>query len=146
MIFKSSIFKAYDIRGMYGIDFDDDFAYQLGLAYSQLRREELGRSDLKIVVGHDMRISSPVLQAELIKGLVAGGVEVIDIGLVSTPTFYFAVAHYHYDGGIQVSASHNPKEYNGFKLVRQLASPIGENSGINDLKNLMLSGEIFKSF
>jgi phosphomannomutase len=143
MIFKSSIFKAYDIRGIYGIDFDDDFAYQLGLAYSQLRREELGRSDLKIVVGHDMRISSPVLQAELIKGLVAGGVEVIDIGLVSTPTFYFAVAHYHYDGGIQVSASHNPKEYNGFKLVRQLASPIGENSGINDLKNLMLSGEIF---
>jgi phosphomannomutase len=143
MIFKSSIFKAYDIRGMYGIDFDDDFAYQLGLAYCQLRREELGRSDLKIVVGHDMRISSPVLQAELIKGLVAGGAEVIDIGLVSTPTFYFAVAHYHYDGGIQVSASHNPKEYNGFKLVRQLASPIGKNSGINDLKNLMLSEEIF---
>jgi len=133
-----SIFKAYDIRGVYNVDFNDDFAYQLGLAYCQLRREELGRDDFSVVAAHDMRLSSPSLFKELVRGLIDGGAKVIDAGLISTPTFYFSVAHYKYDGGIIVSASHNPKEYNGFKLVRQMASPIGENSGINDLKNLIL--------
>jgi phosphomannomutase len=70
---------------------------------------------------------------------VDGGMEVIDIGLASTPTFYFAVAHFGYDGGILVSASHNPKEYNGFKLVREKASPIGENTGMQDLRDLVMS-------
>ncbi len=138
MQINPSIFKAYDIRGIYGRDFDDSFAYQLGLAYCQLRREELGRDDFTIVAGRDMRLSSPALHKELIRGLIDGGAEVIDAGLVSTPTFYFAVAHHKYDGGIQVSASHNPKEYNGFKLVRNMASPIGEDSGIQDLKKIIL--------
>ncbi len=142
MKYNPSIFKAYDIRGVYGVDFDDEFAYKVGLAYCQLRREELGRSHITVVVGCDMRVSSSSLHAELIKGLVDGGAEVIDIGLASSPTFYFAVAHHHYDGGIQVSASHNPKEYNGFKLVRQLASPIGGDSGINDLKRLIINEEL----
>ncbi len=135
-----SIFKAYDIRGVYGVDFNDDFAYELGLAYCQLRREEMGRDDFTIVVGRDMRLSSPALHKELIRGLVAGGAHVIDIGLASTPTFYFTVAHYRYDGGIQVSASHNPKEYNGFKMVRQMASPISEDTGIPDLKKIIMEG------
>lgn len=142
MIFESSIFKAYDIRGVYGRDFNDDFAYQLGLAYCQLRRTELGRPDFNIVVARDMRLSSERLQLELIRGLRAGGATVIDVGLVPTPTFYFSVAHYTYDGGIMVSASHNPKEYNGFKLVRQMASPIGLDSGLSDLRSLMAE-EIF---
>lgn len=138
MTINPSIFKAYDIRGVYGRDFDEAFAYDLGLAYCKLRREEGGKQELKLVVGYDMRLSSPVLKENLIKGLVDGGAEVEDIGLVGTPTFYFAVAHFKYDGGIMVSASHNPQEYNGFKLVRQLASPIGEDSGIQDLKRLIM--------
>ncbi|MCX6792422.1 MAG: phosphomannomutase/phosphoglucomutase [Candidatus Falkowbacteria bacterium] len=135
-----SIFKAYDIRGVYDADFNDDFAYQLGLAYCQLRREELGRDNFNIVAAHDMRLSSPILYKELIRGLIDGGANVVDVGLLATPSFYFAVAHYKYDGGIIVSASHNPAAYNGFKLVRQMAAPIGESSGINDLKNLILAG------
>lgn len=137
-----SIFKAYDIRGVYGADFDDGFAYTLGLAYCQLRREELGWDSFTVVVGHDMRLSSPALHKELIHGLIDGGADVIDIGLVSTPAFYFAVAHYKRDGGIMISASHNPKEYNGFKMVRQMAAPLSEQSGIQDLKHLILDEQL----
>ncbi len=133
-----SIFKAYDIRGIYNKDFDDTFAYKLGLAYCQLRREEMGKDKFSVVVGRDMRLSSPALHEQLIKGLVDGGADVIDIGLVATPTLYFGVAHYKYDGGIMISASHNPKEWNGFKMVRQMASPIAESSGIQDLKKLII--------
>lgn len=133
-----SIFKAYDIRGIYNQDFDDSFTYQLGLAYCQLRRDELGHSDFTIVAGRDMRLSSPQLHKELIRGLIDGGANVIDVGLVSTPTFYFAVAFYKRDGGVMVSASHNPKDWNGFKMVRQMASPIGDTSGIQDLKRLII--------
>lgn len=145
MNYNPSIFKAYDIRGVYGLDFNDDFAYQLGLAYCHLRRTELGRFDFKIVVAHDMRLSSKSLYGELIRGLQAGGATVIDVGLVPTPTFYFSVAHYKYDGGIMVSASHNPKQYNGFKLVRQMASPIGLDSGLSDLLTLMSEGALTTS-
>ncbi len=133
-----SIFKAYDIRGIYNTDFGDDFAYQLGLAYCKMRREELGWDSFSVVVGRDMRLSSPALHKRLIEGLIDGGADIIDIGLCSTPTFYFAVAYYRYDGGIMISASHNPKEWNGFKMVRQMASPISENSGIRDLQRLIL--------
>jgi len=140
------IFKAYDIRGIYGVDFDDQAAYEIGLAYSQMRKNELKKEDaLKIVVGFDMRLSSPSLREKLVEGLVDGGMEVIDIGLASTPTFYFAVANYGYDGGILVSASHNPKEYNGFKLVREKASPIGESTGMQDLRDLVMGRTVEKS-
>ncbi len=140
------IFKAYDIRGLYNIDFDDQAAYEIGLAYSQMRKKELRKEEgLKIVVGCDMRVSSPTLKDRLMQGLADGGIEVIDIGLVSTPTFYFAVAHFGYDGGVLVSASHNPKEYNGFKLVREKASPIGENTGMHDLRDLAMGGKTEKA-
>ncbi|MFH0930252.1 MAG: phosphomannomutase/phosphoglucomutase [Candidatus Moraniibacteriota bacterium] len=140
------IFKAYDVRGLYNIDFDDQAAYEIGLAYSHMRKKELQKEEgLKIVVGYDMRLSSPALKDRLTQGLVDGGMEVIDIGLASTPTFYFAVAHFGYDGGILVSASHNPKEYNGFKLVREKASPIGENTGMHDLRDLVMGGKIEKA-
>ena len=139
------IFKAYDIRGLYGIDLDEETAYRLGLAYCELRKSELPEieSQPTIVVGRDMRISSESLSKKLIEGLLDGGFNVVDVGLVSTPTFYFAVAHYGYDGGIIVSASHNPKEWNGFKLVREKALPISKDSGIFFLRDLVTSDKIF---
>ncbi len=141
-----NIFKAYDIRGIYGTDFDEELAYRLGLAYSQLRKGELpAKNELEIVVGCDMRLSSPMLKEKLIAGLCAGGVNVIDIGLASTPTFYFAVAHYNYDGGVLISASHNPKEYNGFKLVRERALPISKDSGIFVLRDLVIENNFSKA-
>lgn len=138
---NSAIFKAYDIRGIYGQDFDNELAYLLGLAFIELRQKDSDYSPgkkLTIAVGADMRLSSPILKENLIRGLLAGGADVVDVGLVSTPTLYFAVGHYNYDGGIMVSASHNPKEWNGFKLVRAKGIPISGDTGINFLKEKIL--------
>lgn len=140
------IFKAYDIRGVYNKDLDDNTAYLLGHAYVSLRKEkDKITKPLRIVVGRDMRISSPSLHKSLIKGLIESGVDVIDIGLVSTPTFYFAVANYNYDGGIIVSASHNPGEYNGFKMTREKAIPISGETGMDYLRDKVISESINKS-
>lgn len=139
------IFKAYDIRGIYGQDFDEEMAYQLGLAFSEMRKNELKKDNINIVAGCDMRVSSPILKEKLIEGLRDGGADVIDIGLASTPTFYFAVAHYGYDGGILVSASHNPKEYNGFKMVREKAIPVSKDTGIYMLRDKIINGDLIKA-
>lgn len=140
------VFKAYDIRGVYQKDFDEELAYKLGLAYCQLRKKELNdKEEITVVVAHDMRVSSESLHGELIKGLRDGGLNVVDIGLASTPTFYFAVANYGYDGGILVSASHNPKEYNGFKIVRNKALPVSGNSGMFDLRDLVINDALQKA-
>lgn len=145
-MFKAEIFKAYDIRGIYGQDFDDDLAYQLGLAYVSLRSQEADcknkKEKLKIVVGRDMRLSSGNLKSALIKGLLDAGVDVFDIDLASTPTFYFAVGSGDYDGGIMISASHNPKEWNGFKVVRAKARPISGDTGLQDLREKIGSGKL----
>jgi len=144
MNINPSIFKAYDIRGIYQKDFDDYFAYQLGLAYIALRHNDsdvLGKK-MQLVVGSDMRLSSPNLKKALIEGLIAGGANVIDIGLCSTPTFYFAVANFSYDGGLMVSASHNPSEWNGFKMVRAKAVPISGDTGMEFLQEKILRGEL----
>jgi len=135
------IFKAYDIRGIYGQDFDQALGRLLGLAYVELRKNDpdyLKSKKLKVAVAADMRLSSPELKENLIKGLAEAGADVIDLGLVSTPTMYFAVGYYKYDGGIIVSASHNPKEWNGFKLVRAQGMPISGETGINYLKDQVL--------
>jgi phosphomannomutase len=142
MNINQKIFKAYDIRGIYGEDFDEDFAYRLGLAYVKMRKKETGSEKLKIVIAKDMRLSSDSLHNALSKGLLAGGADVYDIGLNSTPTFYFTVSFYNYDGGIIVSASHNPAKYNGFKVVRDKALPIDEETGLEDLKTLVLSNDL----
>jgi phosphomannomutase len=138
MLINFSIFKAYDIRGIYKKDFDEQLAYNLGFAYVELKKKDIKKIKLnrkfKIVVGADMRLSSPIIKKYLIKGLSDAGADVIDIGIVSTPTFYFAVANYKYDGGIMVSASHNPKEWNGFKLVRSKGVPISGDTGIQFLQ------------
>lgn len=142
-----SIFKAYDIRGIYKKDLDEKTAYQLGLAYIELRKKDLKKNykKLKIVVASDMRLSSPSLKKNLIKGLLDAGADIIDIGMSATPTFYFAVAKYKYDGGIMVSASHNPKEWNGFKLTREKAIPISGNTGIEFLKEKIINGKLTPS-
>ena len=134
------IFKAYDIRGVYGVDFDNNLAYLLGRAFVQLRKEELGNIEgrLQIGVAHDMRNSSPGLKESLFRGLTEAGADVIDLGLIATPTFYFAIGHYKYDGGLMISASHNPKEWNGFKMVRSKSVPISGDTGINKIKELVL--------
>lgn len=135
------IFKAYDIRGIYGRDFDNELARLLGLAYVELRKSDpdyVEGKKLKIAIAADMRISSPELKESLIRGVAEAGADVVDLGTVSTPTMYFAVGHYGYDGGITVSASHNPKEWNGFKLVRAKGVPISGETGIDYLKDKVL--------
>ena len=134
MDIPKSIFKSYDIRGLYPEELNEEVVRHIGASYVQLIRTETGQATPKIAVGGDMRVSTPALKAALITSLVLHGAEVIDIGLVSTPTFYFAVAFYGYDGGIQVSASHNPKQYNGLKMVRKGSAPIGKGNGMEEIE------------
>ncbi|NCU39820.1 phosphomannomutase/phosphoglucomutase [Candidatus Falkowbacteria bacterium] len=132
------IFKAYDIRGIYGQDFDNELAYLLGLAFVELKKHDSDynmEKPLDIAVARDMRESSLMLKDNLIRGLTAAGANVFDLDLVSTPSFYFAVGKNNYDGGIMISASHNPKEWNGFKLVRRNGRPVSGDTGIMFLKD-----------
>lgn len=138
MKIDQSIFKAYDIRGVYPEQLDETVAYKVGRAYAQLLKAESAKQTLTVVVSGDMRISTPQLKDKLISGLTDSGINVVDIGMATTPTFYFAVGFYKYDGGIQVSASHNPKEYNGFKMVRAKAVPISGDTGIEEIKELVV--------
>ncbi len=137
MRIEPSIFKAYDIRGIYPDQLNADGAYAIGRAYATLRLSETGGKELRVAVGSDARLSSPELKARLIEGILDSGVDVDDIGLVSTPTFYFAVARFRYDGGMMVSASHNPKEWNGFKLVRANAIPVSRDSGMHEIRDIV---------
>lgn len=135
-----SIFKTYDIRGIYPEQLDEDGAYKIGRAYGQLLQSENPGKQLTVGVSRDMRLSGEALEAKLIEGLTDQGLNVVRFGLCSTPTFYFGVANFNYDGGIQVSASHNPKEYNGFKMVRAKSVPISGESGIMTIRDLSISG------
>lgn len=137
------IFKAYDIRGIYPTEIDETAIYTITKAFYTFFSHSLQKKNLTVVVGGDMRLSTPSLSEQVKKALVDSGAEVIDIGLASTPTFYFAVRHYNYDCGIQISASHNPKEYNGLKSV--LNTPeglvkIGKNTGMDEVKQIADSG------
>lgn len=138
---NDNIFKAYDIRGVYGRDFDEQLAYRLGRAFAELLKSETGRETVNLGVSQDMRLSSPILYENLIKGILEQGVNVMEFGLVATPTFYFGVAKNRLDGGIQVSASHNPPEYNGFKLVRDSAMAVSSETGIMTLKQAVKQNE-----
>jgi len=142
---NEKIFKMYDIRGIYNEDLDEDLAYKLGLAFANLRKKEIGKDKINIVVGGDMRLSTESLKKELINGITDGGADVIDIGLSSTPTFYFGVSYFNADSGIIVTASHNPGEWNGFKLTRDMAKPISGKNGIEDLKNAIIDNDLQKS-
>jgi len=146
MNIDQSIFKAYDIRGIYPEQINEESAYVLGRAYATFFLKFENIIDIgvvekkpKIAVGSDMRISSPSLKAQLIAGLLDSGLDVVDIGLVSTPTFYYAVAKFAFDGGLTVSASHNPKEYNGLKIVRHNGIPVSKDSGIFEIRDIILN-------
>ena len=141
MSFPGHIFKAYDIRGLYGTEVTEELAYKLGRSFAEFMKKDQGKDYLTLVVCQDMRVSSDPLKAELIRGLNEQGIDVVDIGLASTPTFYFGVAKYGYDGGIQVTASHNPGQYNGFKMVRPGAGPISGESGIMDIRDMVEKNE-----
>ena len=134
---EPSIFKAYDIRGTYPAQIDATVAYSVGRAYGTLlSNREHGRT-MHVVVGSDMRLSSPELKKDLTQGILDSGLNADDIGLISTPTFYFGVAYFGYDGGIMVSASHNPKEWNGFKLASKRALPISKDNGIVEMQRMI---------
>ena len=132
-------FKAYDIRGKLPDELNEDIAYRIGRAYSEFL------SAKKVAVGFDIRLSSQSLAQSLREGLIDGGSEVLDLGLVGTEEVYFATSHLKLDGGIMVTASHNPKEYNGMKLVREQSKPISGDSGLNEIKDLVESRDYVKS-
>lgn len=143
MIIPSHVFKAYDIRGLAEKEITEDFAYRLGRAFVIFLKEKgVDLKNKKIVSGHDMRATSPILQKSLIKGLVDGGAAVVDIGLASTPLFNFACAHYpEHVGGITVTASHNPAQYNGFKITLGDGLPVGAKTGMDRIKDLVVAGD-----
>ena len=142
---NESIFKAYDIRGLYPEQIDEDAVWKIGFAAARFLRSHLrgyDRGDISaqsIIVGRDMRSHSPALAQALIDGMTAADTPVIDIGMVDTPQIYFAINHLSACGGIQVTASHNPAQYNGCKISGQLARPIGEQTGLADIKHIALA-------
>jgi phosphomannomutase len=127
-------FKAYDVRGRVPDQLNEDVAYRIGRAFAQF----LGAKT--VVVGHDIRLSSPDLSDALVRGLREQGADVIDIGLCGTEEIYFATFHLGVDGGIAVTASHNPSDYNGMKFVREGSRPISGDTGLNDIKSLAENG------
>jgi len=126
-----NIFKAYDIRGVYPDDLNEEAYYRIAKGYVSLFNPKT------MVVGMDARQSSPLLKASLVQGLLDSGVDVIDIGEITTDMLYFAVGEYNYSGGIVVSASHNPKQYNGMKMVREGAAAISSDTGIFEIRDLL---------
>ena len=133
---QTRCFKAYDIRGEVPNDLNDDIAYRIGRA---LVAELNGKS---YVVGQDMRLESPGLAHALIKGLTEAGADVLDIGLCGTEEVYFATSHLQADGGIMITASHNPKGYNGMKLVREQSRPISGDTGLDAIRVRVDTGDI----
>src|SRR6266508_1184 len=129
-----TVFKAYDIRGVHPTQLDEEGGRAIGRAYVEHFEPK------QIAVGRDMRISSPSMAAATIEGSAEGGADVVDIGLVGTEMLYFAVGELGLDGGIQVTASHNPKEYTGMKIVRRGAMPVGGDSGLLEIRDRALAG------
>jgi phosphomannomutase len=137
-----AIFKAYDIRGVYPDQIDEEGAWKIGCATARFLRSmltgyERGQANAQaLCVGRDMRTHSPALTAALIKGMNATGTNVIDIGMIDTPQMYFAINHFGTCGGVQVTASHNPAKYNGFKISGLGAKPVGVDTGLKDIEHI----------
>jgi phosphomannomutase len=133
---NSSIFKAYDVRGLYPQEVNEDAARLIGrgfVAYLNAKR---------IAVSRDMRLSSPSVAAAFIDGARQQGADVVDYGMMGTDMLYYAVARDKHDGGAQITASHNPKEYNGIKMVRQEAFPLSGDAGIGDIRDMIANGKL----
>jgi phosphomannomutase len=131
-----SIFKAYDVRGLYPSEVNEEAARLIGrgfVSYLQARR---------IAVSRDMRLSSPSIAAAFTEGAREQGADVVDYGMMGTDMMYFAVARDSHDGGAQITASHNPKQYNGIKMVRREAFPLSGDAGIGDIRDMILNGTL----
>lgn len=141
------IFKSYDIRGVYPTEINEENAEQIVRSIYKFFTDKLGRKTVTVALGYDMRVSSPSLFEVAKNTLLSMGAHVVDVGLVSTPTFYFAVRKYNYDTGLQITASHNPKEYTGMKFVINSDTgliKIGKPTGMEEVKRLALEGFEFE--
>ena len=135
MKLSSKGFGAYDIRGVYPEEVNEELAYRIGRSFGKLFDAK------KVAVGHDIRLSGPSLRDALIKGLTEAGCDAVDIGQCGTEMIYFATAHLKLDGGIMITASHNPKQYNGMKLVRRESRPISSDTGLKELEKTVMEGD-----
>jgi len=122
-------FHAYDIRGIYNVDFDKEVAYKVGYFLPELLSAD------KVLVGRDARVSSPEIHDWLLKGITDAGADVYDIGLSTTPMVYFGTANYGFKASVQITASHNPAEYNGLKVSRENALPVGLDTGLGQIRD-----------
>lgn len=127
---NEQIFKAYDVRGVYPNEINEADVYKIAKAYLEFVKPK------EVVIGCDVRLSSATLKKAAIKAVTDSGIKVIDIGTVSTDMFYFAVANYGYSGGFTITASHNPKEYNGMKFVREGSKPISSDTGLFEIRDM----------
>jgi phosphomannomutase len=133
-VLDPAVFKAYDVRGLYPSQLDEDGAYRIGRAYVEHFEPRV------IAVGRDMRLSAPAMAAAVVEGAADGGADVLDIGLVGTEMVYHAVGELGLEGGICVTASHNPKDYTGMKIVRRGALPVGGDSGLAQVRDGAAAG------
>jgi phosphomannomutase len=134
-VLDPKVFKAYDVRGLHGEELDEEGAHAIGRAYVEVFRPK------RIAVGRDMRVHAPEMAAAVVRGAADAGADVVDIGMVGTEMLYFAVDELGLDGGIAVTASHNPKQYTGMKIVRAGALPVGGDSGLLDVRDRALALE-----
>ncbi len=134
------IFKAYDIRGIWNKNINNELAYQIGLSYAHYVKPQG-----EVLVGEDVRLHSHELKESLIKGLLDAGINVLDVGLISTDMYYFGVGNYKTAGGIQVTASHNPSEWHGFKMVKAGPVAMTLEDGIGQIRDLIESGNLIPS-
>src|SRR3954468_7921307 len=130
------IFKAYDVRGVYPGEVNEDGARAIGAAFIAYLKAT------RIAVGRDMRLSSPSLAAAFIDGATLQGADVVDYGMIPTDMLYFAVARDAHEGGVQITASHNPKQYNGMKMVRQEAFPLSGEEGLAEIRQMLDSDSL----
>jgi phosphomannomutase len=137
-----SIFKAYDVRGKYPDQMDEDLAYLIGRAFPRVLSELEGTpvEQLRIAVGRDMRQSAPSMSEQYVRGIADAGADVLDVGMVGTEMVYWTVGSRDLDGGLMVTASHNPKSYTGAKLVKRGALALSGDSGIGELRELVMDG------
>lgn len=136
---EEKIFKAYDIRGIYPTEINELDTYKIARAFCEFVKPS------EVVIGADVRLSSPSLKRTAIKAVTDLGIKVIDVGEISTDMLYFSVAYYNYAGGFSLTASHNPKEYNGMKCVREDSRPISSDSGLFEIRDIALKMELDES-
>src|SRR3954452_10959765 len=131
MQINADIFKAYDVGGVYPGEVNEEGARGIGAAFVAYLKAK------RIAVGRDMRLSSPALAAAFIEGATSQGADIVDYGMIPTDMLYFAVARDGHDGGVQVTASHNPKQYNGMKMVRTEAFPLSGEEGLLEIRQML---------